>query len=1024
MPNMNISVQLKKNVKNDKYSLFPITHADNVLVGDPESNTILSDILRHIEINDITKESIIDALGYTPYTPTEVDNLLSTLETNIDWKEAVDSFSLIATTYPNPEDGWTVNVKDTNYTYRYNGVEWVPISANAIPKATNTVDGLLSKEDHIKYEDANTKKHEHPNKAVLDAITAIYTSEEKTKLSGIDSGANNYTHPDTPGNKHIPAGGSSGQILRWSADGTAIWGDENSIGDDDLAHTHDTVTDTKNGFMSSTDKVKLDGIQEGAQVNQNSISSIIVGSATISSSRATDSLTLTGNNVTLTGDAASKSVQIGITKTNVTDALGYTPYTPAEVDNKLSTLETNIDWKEAVATYENIATTYPNPEDGWTVNVKDTDYTYRYNGTEWVAISANAIPKATNSVDGLLSKDDNTKYEDANTKKHEHLNKAILDAITAIFTTEEKTKLSGIADGANNYTLPTASSSTLGGVKTTSTVTSNSGYTACPIIAGVPYYKDTIYTHPSTSGNKHIPSGGSSGQILKWSEDGTAVWGNESGISGEMTEYITFANQFNSQNTYTCGLVFKCQSGSVSSQTVHEYKIKALRYTTSGASGSMYGGIGCNSLLPLEESDTLGKSTRKWNELHVDTIFGFKTTGDIYPSSDNSNSVGTQTYRFNSGYFNKLSFKNSSYDEALITTYAEQYDRYGWRTGLSVNCSILPSESSYNNYLGTSSSPWTAVWTKGLYGITSLYFKDYSNNNDMSIGYSTEGTSETNVLTMESSIVPRYSKTYDIGSISYLYSHIFTERIYTDSFEATGSGITPPATLVSNTSSDYTNGTRKFSIGSQSYPFYQFYAQHSYRFSDGTWWNGISFTSSMSVPYASNSTTSAGRGLEIGENGLQLKVSTSVAYFNCSDGMKCSTGWYTTSDEKVKSFTDDIDIDSSSLIKLVDIIKLRSFKYRYNENSNIIGINAEELESDMISIGIDPKKYGILNIEYNTYIPRGDDNEDDKFYIKFESVSYERLSILSILKLQDMEEKYSTRLNEVENRLLLLEQKG
>ena len=42
-----------------------------------KSNTILSDILRHIEINDITKESIIDALGYTPYTPTEVDNLLS-----------------------------------------------------------------------------------------------------------------------------------------------------------------------------------------------------------------------------------------------------------------------------------------------------------------------------------------------------------------------------------------------------------------------------------------------------------------------------------------------------------------------------------------------------------------------------------------------------------------------------------------------------------------------------------------------------------------------------------------------------------------------------------------------------------------------------------------------------------------------------------------------------------------------------------------------------------------------------------
>lgn len=37
-------------------------------------------------------------------------------------------------------------------------------------------------------------------------------------------------------------------------------------------------------------------------------------------------------------------------------------------------------------------------------------------------------------------------------------------------------------------------------------------------------FTDTKYTHPTTSGNKHIPSGGSSGQILQWFADGTAVW--------------------------------------------------------------------------------------------------------------------------------------------------------------------------------------------------------------------------------------------------------------------------------------------------------------------------------------------------------------------------------------------------------------------------------------------------------------------------------------------------------------------
>ena len=36
---------------------------------------------------------------------------------------------------------------------------------------------------------------------------------------------------------------------------------------------------------------------------------------------------------------------------------------------------------------------------------------------------------------------------------------------TEDFTTAEKNKLSGIADNANNYSLPTASSNTLGGVK-------------------------------------------------------------------------------------------------------------------------------------------------------------------------------------------------------------------------------------------------------------------------------------------------------------------------------------------------------------------------------------------------------------------------------------------------------------------------------------------------------------------------------------------------------------------------------
>ena len=66
-----------------------------------------------------------------------------------------------------------------------------------------------------------------------------------------------YTHPTTSGNTHIPSGGSSGQILRWSADGTAVWGADNNT-------TYNDATQSAHGLMSAADKKKLDGIADGA----------------------------------------------------------------------------------------------------------------------------------------------------------------------------------------------------------------------------------------------------------------------------------------------------------------------------------------------------------------------------------------------------------------------------------------------------------------------------------------------------------------------------------------------------------------------------------------------------------------------------------------------------------------------------------------------------------------------------------------------------------------------------------------
>lgn len=51
----------------------------------------------------------------------------------------------------------------------------------------------------------------------------IMTGAERTKLNGIATDANNYTHPTGSGNNHIPAGGTTGQFLKNSAAGVAAW---------------------------------------------------------------------------------------------------------------------------------------------------------------------------------------------------------------------------------------------------------------------------------------------------------------------------------------------------------------------------------------------------------------------------------------------------------------------------------------------------------------------------------------------------------------------------------------------------------------------------------------------------------------------------------------------------------------------------------------------------------------------------------------------------------------------------------
>ena len=48
---------------------------------------------------------------------------------------------------------------------------------------------------------------------------------------------------------------------------------------------------------------------------------------------------------------------------------------------------------------------------------------------------------------------------------------------------------------------------------------------------------DTVYTHPTSAGNKHIPSGGAAGQFLRYSASGTATWATPSYTTNTNTTY-------------------------------------------------------------------------------------------------------------------------------------------------------------------------------------------------------------------------------------------------------------------------------------------------------------------------------------------------------------------------------------------------------------------------------------------------------------------------------------------------------
>lgn len=227
-----------------------------------------------------------------------------------------------------------------------------------------------------------------------------YTAAEKTKLAGIEAGAEvnvqadwNQTNTSADGfiqNKPVNATTSTAGFMSASdkskLDGVQAGAQVNP----------GNATTSAAGLMSAADKTKLNGIATGAEVNQNAFSNVKVGSTTVSADGKTDTLELVaGSNVTLTPDATNDKVTIAATDTK------YNAATTSAAGLMSAADKTKLNGIAAGATKNTaVATTSANGL------MSSSDKT-KLNG---IAEGAQVNPgNATTSAAGLMSAADKTK---------------------------------------------------------------------------------------------------------------------------------------------------------------------------------------------------------------------------------------------------------------------------------------------------------------------------------------------------------------------------------------------------------------------------------------------------------------------------------------------------------------------------------------------------------------------------------------------------------------------------------------
>lgn len=312
-------------------------------------------------------------------------------------------------------------INDSNYvsdnSYVHTDNNYTTDDKNSVATIGNKVDkvegkGLSTNDltDELKadYDDAVLQAHTHSNKTILDNTTASYTTEEKTKLSGIENNAQKNTVIGVKGEAETNYRVGNVNITKENI------GLENVANERQWSETNHPTTISGYGITdsaSSTDYNTLKGRVDTNEDNISMLDSDVEGLTTDVDTLKTDMTTVKGAVTTIQGDYVPKTRKVNGKALSTDITLGASdvkaiPTSQKGVANGVAELDENglvpssqlPSYVDDVLEYDTKADFPTNGESGKIYIATDTNLQYRWTGTQYVEISSSLALGETSST--------------------------------------------------------------------------------------------------------------------------------------------------------------------------------------------------------------------------------------------------------------------------------------------------------------------------------------------------------------------------------------------------------------------------------------------------------------------------------------------------------------------------------------------------------------------------------------------------------------------------------------------------